>query len=240
MRRRSTKPFAARRSLMFRSGLFIQHGSFHLNCPLCDNKKIVHWHRRGQRDYWCCERCALVFVPPAQHLSPAREKAEYDKHDNRIDDPGYRRFLSASLRAVTDRLAPGSRGLDFGCGPGPALAAMLAESGYPTRLYDLYYHLDESVWNERYDFITLTEVIEHLAEPRPVLDRLWERLHPGGVLVIQTQRVLDRRAFRDWRYLHDLTHIAFYSETTFAWLGRALSARVECVSRDVAVLGKPA
>lgn len=211
-----------------------------MNCPLCGAKKIAHWHHWRERDYWCCLACQLVFVPADQHVSETREKAEYDKHDNRIDDAGYRRFLSPSFHAITGSLPLGSSGLDFGCGPGPALAAMLSEAGYPTRLYDLYYHPDDNVWRYQYDFISLTEVIEHLARPWPILQRLWSHLRPGGRLVIQTQRVRDREAFRRWRYLHDPTHISFYAGATFVWLGRALSARrVDRVGRDVVVLEKP-
>lgn len=211
-----------------------------MNCPLCAHKKIDHWHRRKLRDYWCCRNCGLVFVPPEQQLAPGEEKAEYDKHENKIDDAGYRRFLSPAFRAIVNGLPPGSGGLDFGCGPGPALAAMLSEAGYPTRLYDLYYRPDETVWDRSYKFISLTEVIEHLARPWPILQRLWSHLHPGGRLVVQTQRVMNQAAFRQWRYLHDPTHIAFYADSTFEWLGRALGAvGTEFVGRDLVVLVKP-
>lgn len=206
-------------------------------CPLCGHDRADHWHRHRERDFWCCRRCALVFVPPAQHLTAARERAEYDKHDNQVGDPGYRRFLAPAWQAVTSALPPGSRGLDFGCGPGPALAAMLEEAGYPTRLYDLYYRPDASVWRERYRFICLTEVIEHLADPAGELRRLWSHLEPGGRLVIQTQRVRDRAAFTTWRYTHDPTHIAFYAPATFDWLANWLGAAALTLARqDLAVL----
>ena len=183
----------------------------------------------------------MVFVPEAQHLDSVREKAEYDKHDNDVTDIGYRRFLSRPFEAVTRTQPPGARGLDFGCGPGPALAMMLEEAGYPTTVYDLYYHPDDSVFEACYDFITLTEVIEHLARPDRVLARLWRHLEPGGCLAIQTQRVRDQSAFREWRYIHDPTHIAFYSEATFRWLARWLgSDRLDFPERDVVLVHKPA
>lgn len=178
-----------------------------------------------------------MFVPASQHLDPGDEKAEYDKHENEVGDPGYRRFLSRALNAIVREAPPGARGLDFGCGPGPALALMLEEAGYPTALYDLYYRPDETVWQAGYDFIVLTEVIEHLARPDRELSRLWHRLEPGGCLVIQTQRVLDQAAFRRWRYIHDPTHIAFYAEATFHWLARWLGAdSLDFPDRDLALL----
>lgn len=207
-----------------------------MQCPLCLTDKPEHWHRRLGRDYWCCRNCSLVFVPRGQHLDEAAEKQVYDQHDNRPDDPRYRRFLQGAHDVVVQRLSPSAQGLDFGCGPGPALAAMLNDSGYPTTLYDRYYYPDTAALAQRYDFITLTEVIEHLAEPGQVLESLWTALSPGGLMVIQTQRVKDQQAFRQWRYLHDPTHIGFYSIATFDWLAQSMNARVDYPGRDLAVL----
>lgn len=181
-----------------------------------------------------------MFVPPAQRISAQAEKAEYDRHENTLDDPGYRRFLSPTLHAVTRRLPEASQGLDFGCGPGPALAAMLEEEGYSVALYDLFYRPDSEILQRHFDFITLTEVIEHLGKPAEVLPMLWQRLRPGGLLAIQTQRVRDREAFRHWRYLHDPTHIAFYAPATFHWLAARLGAQeVSFEADNVVVLVKP-
>jgi 2-polyprenyl-3-methyl-5-hydroxy-6-metoxy-1,4-benzoquinol methylase len=208
-------------------------------CPLCKQEHNTWWHQRKHRDYWHCRICQLVFVGVAQQLSATAEKAEYDRHENDVDDPGYRRFLTRPFTAVTERLPAGARGLDFGCGPGPALAAMLEESGYDVTLYDLYYYPQAEALTRHYDFICLTEVIEHLSDPARVLTQLWALLNEGGWLVVQTQRVRNRAAFEHWRYVDDPTHIAFYAEDTFAWLARQLDARHwDITGRDVVVLQK--
>ena len=75
------------------------------SCPLCDGAKIVPYHRDKVRDYLNCRTCDLVFVPPAQHLSAADEKAHYDLHDNQLGDPGYRRFLDRLFTPLNQRLA---------------------------------------------------------------------------------------------------------------------------------------
>lgn len=187
-------------------------------CPLCGDTNIAPYHRDQVRDYLNCRICNLVFVPPAQHLSRADERACYDRHDNRPDDPDYRRFLDRLFTPLKRRLAPNAHGLDFGCGPGPALAQMFEGAGHTVALYDPYYAPDASVLSARYDFITLSEVAEHLAEPGRELDRLWDLLAPGGWLGIMTKRMRDQAAFRTWHYINDPTHIAFFSEATFQWL----------------------
>ncbi len=188
------------------------------SCLLCSGTGIVPYHRDQARDYLNCRRCDLVFVPPVQHLSATDEKACYDRHDNRPDDPGYRRFLGRLFTPLNQRLAPVSQGLDFGCGPGPTLSKMFEDAGHAVALYDPFYAPDRSVLSAPYDFITLSEVVEHLAEPGKELDSLWRGLAPGGWLGIMTKRVRDQEAFRSWHYINDPTHIAYFSEATFRWL----------------------
>jgi len=187
-------------------------------CPLCHGTKTAPYHRDKVRDYVRCRTCKLVFVPPAQHLSAVDEKAYYDLHDNQPDDPGYRRFLGRLFTPLNERLPAQSRGLDFGCGPGPTLSLMFEEAGHSVALYDPYYAPDKSVLSGSYDFITLSEVVEHLAEPGPELDRLWTSLAPGGWLGLMTKRVRDPDAFKTWHYITDPTHISFFSDATFHWL----------------------
>jgi len=159
-----------------------------------------------------------VFVPPAQHLSPTDEKTYYDLHDNQACDPGYRRFLARLFTPLNQRLKANAHGLDVGCGPGPTLSKMFEEAGHRVALYDPYYAPDTSVLSATYDFITLSEVVEHMAEPGAALDRLWTNLAPGGVLGIMTKRVRDAEAFKTWHYITDPTHVCFFSDATFHWL----------------------
>ncbi|WP_148254459.1 class I SAM-dependent methyltransferase [Aidingimonas lacisalsi] len=210
-----------------------------LSCPLCHRDDTAHYHRDKWRDYWQCRYCELVFVPPSQQLSPTEEKAIYDRHENAIDDAGYRRFLSRLADPLLARLPPGASGLDFGCGPGPALAAMLIERGVDMRLYDPFYAPDRRVFEHCYDVITASEVVEHLSAPGSELERLAARLRPGGWMGIMTKRVASRKAFAGWHYTRDLTHVAFFSETTFHWLAGHLEMQVEFPAADVALLQKP-
>lgn len=209
-------------------------------CPLCANAATVSYWQDKRRDYCCCPVCGTVFVPPAFHLTAEREKAEYDLHRNDVSDPGYRRFLARMAAPLLARLPVPAQGLDFGCGPGPALAAMLREAGHSCALYDLYYFPDEQVLRTRYDFITATEVVEHLANPRAVLARLWACLKPGATLALMTKRVQDAEAFRHWHYKNDPTHITFFSVGSFAWLAQHWGATLELIDSDVVFFTKPA
>ena len=191
-----------------------------------------------RRDYFRCQRCNLIFVLSTQFLSEEDEKAEYDLHQNSAEDAGYRRFLSRLFIPMQARLAPKSQGLDFGAGPGPTLSVMFEEAGHQVTLYDPFYAPDSSVWGQSYDFITASEVVEHLHDPQKELDRLWACLKPGGLLGVMTQLALDREAFARWRYKDDLTHVCFFSRRTFQWLAARWQAELSFVDKDVMLLAK--
>lgn len=177
-------------------------------------------------------------MPSPWQLCPEEEKAQYDLHQNDPADSGYRQFLSRLADPLMARLKPGSVGLDFGCGPGPTLSVMMAEVGFPMDLYDIYYFPDVSWQSRRYDFITATEVLEHLAAPLVVLKQLWQRLPSGGWLALMTKRWTTLEAFSRWHYILDPTHVSFFHQVSFEWLAQQLGAKLEIVGPDVVLLGK--
>lgn len=209
------------------------------HCPLCGHGIVRTFHEDLQRSYLRCARCQLVFVPEHQHLSLSEERAEYDKHENSAEDAGYRRFLSRLAKPLAARLAVPSRGLDFGSGPGPALAALLREQGHEVLLYDPFYAPDEQVFTRTYDFICATEVVEHLRAPGRELDRLWSLLRPGGWLGIMTKLVRDQAAFASWHYRRDPTHVCFFCVDTWNWWAQSRQAELEFHGADVILLRRP-
>jgi len=167
------------------------------------------------------------------------EKAQYDLHENNPDDPAYRGFLGHLANPLMARIAPGASGLDFGCGPGPTLSVMLEEAGYAVDLYDPFYAPDETLLSNSYDFITATEVAEHLRNPAGEFARLWAMLRPGGVLGLMTWMTDDIDDLAGWHYMRDPTHICFYSRNSFKWLADKLGADVACQGNKVILISKP-
>ncbi len=206
-------------------------------CPLCETEES-HFFYQDRREFYRCPACQLVFVPPDHFLSLDDEKSQYDKHENSADDPRYRHFLGRLFNPLSQRLSPGSSGLDFGSGPGPTLSVMFEEAGHSMELYDPFYAPDLAPLEQQYDFITATEVVEHLHQPRRELDRLWSCLKPNGTLGIMTKRVIDREAFSKWHYKNDPTHVCFYSVETFHWLADYWSVPLTVPDNDVVLFQK--
>ena len=205
-------------------------------CPLCDDRHISHYFQDDQRDYWQCKNCKLVFVAGNQHMNEADEKQRYDLHNNSIDDAGYCAFLGKLLEPLSRRLPEAATGLDFGCGPGPTLSLLLEQRGFKVSCYDKYYADDESLLEKQYDFITSTEVLEHLREPKQVLERLISNLKPQAYLGVMTQLLPAASQFSKWHYKKDQTHICFYSDDTFKWIAERWGLALEILDKDVIIL----
>jgi hypothetical protein len=207
-------------------------------CPLCKAPAGNAFFQDRHRDYFQCPTCNLIFVPPDQFLSAAAEKAEYDLHENKSYDPGYRRFLSRLFVPVQERIAPASHGLDFGSGPGPTLSLMFEESGHEMEIYDKFYADTPRVLEKQYDFITATEVVEHFHNPSETLNGLWGCLKTGGWFGMMTKLAAGKEVFVQWHYKNDLTHVIFFSRDTFKWLAAQWHADLAFVADDVVLLYK--
>jgi hypothetical protein len=209
-----------------------------MHCPLCRHDRIVFYYQDARRAYHQCNRCRLVFVPPQYRLSPEAEKAYYDLHRNDPRDAGYRNFLSRVFIPLCERVPAPAKGLDFGSGPGPTLSLMFEEAGYDMAIYDHHYATDTAVLRQRYDFITATEVVEHLFQPGETLATLLSLLRPGGWLGLMTKMVIDQAAFSNWHYKQDPTHVCFFSRETFVWWANQAGCEVTFVGNDVILLQK--
>lgn len=208
-------------------------------CPVCRAPELRPVLSVDGRDYWRCEVCEARFLDPRQHPSRGAEHAHYLHHDNRLDDPQYRRFLSTLAGPLLARLHAASRGLDYGCGPGPALAAMLSEAGHEVALYDPFFCPDTTVLNRTYDFVTCTETAEHFHHPADEFARLMMLVRPGGWLAIMTCFQTDDARFRDWHYRKDPTHVVFYREETLRHLARSRHWSCEVPVKNVALMQRP-
>ena len=203
------------------------------NCPLCGAVgEIFHQH------YQHCQNCDLIALHPDHYLSPEEEKAQYDLHQNSPDDLAYREFLNQlCVPLMTLKPAP-AKLLDFGSGPGPTLALMMEEQGYLASNYDVFYAPDKNVLNDRYDIITMTEVLEHLSQPLVEVERLVKMLTKQGLLGVMTALHTGVKKFPDWHYKNDPTHICFFSEQSIKWLADAAELELELLSSRVMIFRK--
>ena len=179
-----------------------------------------------------------MFVTADYFFDPGAEFKRYELHNNNTHDSGYRTFLNLLFKPVSQRIQPCSKGLDFGSGPTPLLQSMFEDAGHMVSIYDPFYAPGQAVFRKQYDFITGSEVLEHLHHPRQELDRLWTCLKPGGVLGIMTALLEEDQDFATWYYARDPTHVIFFSSRTMAWLADYWRCAYTIIGKNVIIFKK--
>lgn len=210
-------------------------------CPLCDAPTVelpnaASTHTR----YFHCAVCDLIHLDPAHRLSREEEHNRYLLHENDGTDSGYVNFLKRLAEPVMERLHPGDRGLDFGCGPAPVLSQILTAAGFPCAAYDPFFAPDETLLDKRYDFITCSEVVEHAHDPALMFATLRQMLAPSGILGVMTMFHPGEDPFADWWYRRDPTHVCFYDEATMRWIGERYAWRTDFPAPNVTLFSAAA
>ena len=211
-------------------------------CSLCESLSVVilyvSQNKFFNKIYYHCEECDLVFLPTTFHLNLTEQKERYLEHSNDINNLDYRKFLSRLWSYLRPSLFKGAKGLDYGSGPGPALAIMIAEAGYDVLIYDPIFSPHHDLLKQKYDFITCTETVEHFSNPKIEFQTLNRMLNSKGILGIMTSMLDNWKDFPDWYYHRDPTHIAFYSKNTMKWIAKYFSLKIEFPRENVVFFRK--
>ena len=207
-------------------------------CNICGSDAVESFQTSDQKIYWNCSHCGGKFLDKDFLLKSNDEKERYLEHNNEIDDPEYRAFLAKLAIPLKEKILPSSRGLDFGCGHGPALADMFKKDGFEVLLYDPFFYPDTKVLSQQYDFITCTETVEHFHDPWKEFNMLNNLLKPGGWLGIMTCFLTTDDMFESWYYRRDPTHVTFYAEKTFQVIASQRNWICEVQSKDIVLLQK--
>jgi 2-polyprenyl-3-methyl-5-hydroxy-6-metoxy-1,4-benzoquinol methylase len=194
-----------------------------------------------------CRNCGMAWVTPRRdeaglvHMysddsywrSPSPKSLGY--HDYRADEPLYLDTFRRRLGFVLRNGPHGGRALDVGCAAGFCMQA-LRERGFDTygvevsptiashainRLgFDAVHigSLDGAPFPEGFfDLITLWDVIEHVPDPRALLETAHRLLRPGGLLVLETQDIDSRFARllgHRWHHFKHPEHIYHFNPST--------------------------
>ncbi|MEM5471278.1 class I SAM-dependent methyltransferase [Hoeflea sp. AS60] len=183
-------------------------------CRACGHdhsKPVVSIDRRLKRlPTSMCGHCGLLYTNP---MPTDVELATYYQDYYRFDyqaattEPKERHLRKRRLEAANRStqleglLAPGARTLDFGCGSGEFVGAML-EKGYDSHGFEpgeTYGNFASSLYGERitvagwqdvkfqapFDLVTCFHVVEHLRDPVAAMQQMAEWTVPGGLVYVE-------------------------------------------------------
>jgi SAM-dependent methyltransferase len=213
-----------------------------MKCRLCEDEDIQFYTKDKKRAYYICNNCDVVFVNDEDLPSVEFEKTKYDQHNNSVEHQGYKDFLGLLKNPLCELLEPNSFGLDFGSGPGPTLNILFEEEGYRVNLYDFFYAQNDNLNPKvfQYDFITSTEVFEHLHNPIQDISKLLKCLKRNGYLAIMTGLRDDKNKdeFDKWWYKNDHTHIIFYSSKSMQYIADKFDLNIVYQKKNVIIFKK--
>lgn len=210
-------------------------------CKICGNKNLeIMQYKKQDKNYYYCHNCGFIWLDPSKIPTVDEEKERYLKHNNAEENSGYPEMLEEFIEtAVEPHHHPIKTALDFGCGPIPLLAQLLEKKGIKTDTYDPFFAPDKIYENKKYDLITCTEVYEHIFNPLSIMELFKKHLNKNGIIAIMTMfHPNDSEKFLEWWYIHNETHISFYTHRTFEYLAHRFGLHVLlCTRKNICVIG---
>jgi len=187
-----------------------------IKCPLCSNdaKEIY----ANEQRYYRCQKCRGIFVDKEDLLNLDMEKDVYMQHDIDTSDDGYRKFVSPITQSILKDFDNNHKGLDFGSGRSCIISAVLMENSFDIKNYDPIFFDKKTLLDEKYDYISSCEVIEHFYNPYKEFKLLRSMLKNGSKLYLMSEVYRDDIDFEKWYYKNDPTHVFFYHYDSFKWI----------------------
>lgn len=182
-----------------------------------------------------CKGCGLLYVNPRPDEAEISQAHQYGEHtDKRLYvignyDPSILPKYTTMLGELygDDLRARPRTWLDIGCGwgefmeavkgysngqvaiigtePNPVKRASAHKRGLKVEYFDLDTH------TQQYDVISLLNVYSHLTDPKAILGRWKQLLHPGGELLLETGDSANLSAKVHYRPFYLPDHLSFAS-----------------------------
>ena len=236
----------------------------------CNEKVSSPWGiETGELQIFACCRAGVRFrpAPPPSRLEEFYRAPYHVSMEGAVNPAralGARRENDARIRYLR-RFVPRGRVLDVGCSTG-LLAAQLEAAGYEVEASDISAYACartqellpgravhcgaipeySGMMTERFDAITLMDVIEHLSDVSADLRSLRNMLRPGGHLFLRTPTLRSpfyraaewvfnlsgRRCYRPLLRVYHAEHLVFFDEHSIAEVLAEAGFVVEDIAPD--------
>jgi 2-polyprenyl-3-methyl-5-hydroxy-6-metoxy-1,4-benzoquinol methylase len=198
------------------------------NCLICGKPPVILGARYSQSFLAKCRDCNLVFsslIPSEdelhQHYSQYSRNADVSQLTTSVYDTWIQNWRQKGY----------STHLDFGCGSGD-LVDYANRQGFDSVGIEINLEVNEKIAKrgipvksldsiliqpETYDVITIIEVIEHVCDPKSILEALYKKLSKNGIVFITSPNFdsLNRYLLKNrWRALWYPDHINIFNKSS--------------------------
>ena len=193
-----------------------------MHCKICQGATEAFFDDYMKCETYYCPTCEFIFKEETAIISREKELKVYEQHNNTEENLGYvamfQDFMEKTFLPYKNEIRTV---LDFGSGPNPVLANLMARQGFQVDHYDKFFAPQKVYEDKKYDLITSTEVIEHISEVQETMALFSEHLQEGGYLALMTQfHPNEKEAYLKWWYRRDPTHISFFRPHALQTLAR--------------------
>src|ERR1043165_5638354 len=212
-------------------------------CAACGSSDAQPLGVKNELDILSCRKCATVYTPYSPWYSSEYYYVSYYPEAS-LSPPA---FIQARVEEITAEFAPyrqTNRLLDIGCGAGNLMLAA-RKNGWDAHVLDVSANAVNHVRSlgfevfqgelqqaglpsEHFDVITAAEILEHLSEPRVLVEEVARLLRPGGLFWTTTPhaRGLSARVLRlKWRCIWPPEHLQLFSANGLKGLLRDVGFR---------------
>ena len=175
-----------------------------MKCRLCDSSDLKLYYTQGNNSeykFYKCNNCELVNYDIDGGLDQSKYSYEYISPEN--ESHKQNKTQTKSFNYIKKNLSNKGKLLDIGCGNGKIL--LLAQNyGWEVRGLELSKYYAETILNkyginvevsnfleydvsqeEKYDFVILRHVLEHLPDSILAMKKINQLLKPGGIALLE-------------------------------------------------------
>lgn len=216
-------------------------------CGLCGSRERSLMFKDGRFEVVTCKDCELTYVTPRLDDSTLIDEVYGEKYwaseaakahgytDYRSERPLYKKTYAKRMAVVKRHFQSPGRVLDVGCAAGYFLEVM-KENGWDVTGLEPSDSIRERAaealgadnvrggllgqvdfGDQRFDLITMWDVIEHIPDPVAAVREVKKLLAPGGKFLIETQNI-DSRAAKTlgpkWQHFKHFEHIYHFNAKT--------------------------
>ena len=199
-------------------------------CVACGSTDAQKLGVKNELEIVGCTGCGTIYTPYSPWYTSSYFYLGYYLKPEEVDTPA---FVKQRLEEITAEFAPyrhTNRLLDIGCGAGSLLEAArkhgwqaqgLDVSSHATRhVRELGFEVFEGELHEaeypsaQFDVVTAAELLEHIFEPRALLQEVARILRPGGLFWTTTPHargISARMLGLKWRCIWPPEHLQLFS-----------------------------